>query len=411
VISSSDRYHPKLTRCSLVYYNSGDKGYIFPVNHSEGFSLGIQEIESFINLHSKVYLLDRKFHSYYMDVRNSVDLNFVRMDQGVDSSKLECDTIVHRDMYDRLGNMPTANEIVPITKHYERCQCLYNKVQSMFDLENDYTNLNRASDAYGWVEKQGIAVDTESLSYAYGLDSTSTFVYRGLSYSYYNMYNTTGRPTNSFNGVNFVAIPKTEKFRHSFVPRNDFLVEFDFDAYHLRLIAKQVGYEFPNNEESVHTQLGRLYFGKEELTEEEYAESKRITFKQLYGGIDEKYRNIPIFEKMGNFIEETWKRYKKGGSILLPTGQTLRRDSEMNKLKLFNYWVQNLETKTNTEKIEKIKTYIEKTSSKLVLIVYDSFLFDYNVQDGKEFLVEIKKILEEDGYKVKHKYSKSYFFD
>ena len=412
VVPSSDRYHPALSRCSLVYYNAGDKGYILPVNHSEGFSLEVARIQSFINSHKKVYLLDKKFHSYYMDIDNAVDLNFIRMDQGVDESKFECDTLVHRDFYIKHGSIPTLNEIIPITKHYQRCECLYNKVQSLFDLENDHHILDRASLAYGWVEKQGIAIDEQKFEERYGLTTKRNFIKSGLVYSYYNMYNTTGRPTNSFNSVNFVAVPKTREFRDCFIPRNNFLVEADQDAYHLRLIAKEVGYEFQNKDQSIHNELGKLYFNKEQLTEEEYYMSKETTFRQLYGGIEDRYKNIPLFLKTGNFIEDIWKRYKKNGSITLPTGILLRRNSEMNKLKLFNYWVQNLETKTNVGKIEDIKVYMNKIKckSKLILITYDAFLFDYSIEDGKEFLIDIKSILEKGNFKIKIKYGKSYYF-
>ena len=346
-----------------------------------------------------------------MDIDNAVDLNFIRMDQGVNESKFECDTLVHRDFYIKYESIPTLNEIIPITKHYQKCECLYNKVQSLFDLENDHRILDRASLAYGWIEKQGIAIDEQKFEERYGLTTKRNFIKSGLVYSYYNMYNTTGRPTNSFNGVNFVAVPKTREFRDCFIPRNNFIVEFDFDAYHLRLIAKQVGYEFPNKEESIHTQLGRLYFSKETLTEEEYNRSKEITFKQLYGGIEDKYKQFPFFSMLEDFISDIWKRYRRDGSLILPTGILLRRNSEMNRLKLFNYWVQNLETKNNTQKIEKLKEYIEGKHSKLVLITYDAFLFDYSVQDDKEFLIKVKSILEEDGFKVKHKYAKTYFFN
>jgi hypothetical protein len=411
VISSSDRYHPVLSRCSLVYYNDGAKGYIFPVNHSEGFSLEVAQIQSFINSHQKVYLLDKKFHSYFLDLQNVVDLNFVRMDQGIEGSKLECSTILHRDFNIRLESTPNVNEIIPISKHYERCECLYNKIQSLIDLENDYTILNRASEAYKWVESQGIAINQEQFQQVYGVENPRSFIKSGLVYSYYNMYNTTGRPTNSYNSVNFVAIPKTHQFRECFIPRHDFLVEFDFDAYHLRLIAKQIKYQFPDPQESIHTQLGRIYFSKQELTEEEYAKSKEMTFKQLYGGIEDRFKNEPFFSQLGDFIDEIWKRYKRDGSIVLPTGIMLRRDTEMTKLKLFNYWVQNLETKVNTHKIERLREVIGEAQSKLILITYDAFLFDYSIQDGKDFLVKVKEILEEGGFKVKHKHAKDYFFN
>ena len=53
---------------------------------------------------------------------------------------------------------------------------------------------------------------------------------------------TTGRPSNSFGTVNFAALPPEK--RKAFIPENDYLVEFDFDAYHLRLIGNLVGFDF-----------------------------------------------------------------------------------------------------------------------------------------------------------------------
>jgi hypothetical protein len=410
VIPSSDRYHPTLSRCSLVYYNDGTKGYIFPINHSEGFSLEIAQIESFINAHKKVYLLDRKFHSYFLNVENSVDVNFIRVDQGIEESKIECDTLLHRD-FNQKYSTGWINEIIPIVKHYEKCEDLYNKIEPLFELEADYSILNKSTDAYKWVETQGIKVDTQKLKDAYKNDNIKYGIKDDMAYTYYNMYNITGRPTNSFNSINFVAIPKTQEFRDCFIPENDFMVEFDFDAYHLRLIAKAVEYEFPNSDTSIHEQLGKFYFEKDQLTEEEYSKSKEITFKQLYGGIEDRYKNIEFFTKLDSFIESLYATYKKQGSIKLPTGKLLRRSEDMNKLKLFNYWVQNLETKVNTEKILDIKDYIEsaKCKTKLILITYDAFLFDYSIQDGKQFLIDIKNIMQKDGYGVKLKRGTSYF--
>ena len=48
IISLSEDAHPSLTSPCVVYYNNFEKGYIFPVNHSEGFSLGWEDIQLFI---------------------------------------------------------------------------------------------------------------------------------------------------------------------------------------------------------------------------------------------------------------------------------------------------------------------------------------------------------------------------
>jgi len=41
--------------------------------------------------------------------------------------------------------------------------------------------------------------------------------------------------------------------------------------------------------------------------------------------------------------------------------------------------------------------FLESYKSKLILYSYDSFLFDFNLDDGVDFLKKIKKIIESNG--------------
>ena len=73
------------------------------------------------------------------------------------------------------------------------------------------------------------------------------------------------------------------------------MVEMDFDAYHLRLIADLLGYKFPDNC-NVHEYFGKQYFGKEQLTKEEYEQAKGVSFQLIYGGIYEEFEQIEYFK-------------------------------------------------------------------------------------------------------------------
>ena len=408
IVTSNDYYHPKLSRASLVYYNNGKKGYVFVINHSEGFSLELKLVEDFLKKHTKIYLLDKKFHSYFLDLPNSIDVQFICLDKNNEYSSFNCDTVVHKDFYIKHPVLPTLNEIIPIAKHYEKCECLYKLVRDYFQLEMDIELQERLTEAYKGVEESGIKVDLNCFHKTFQFQHPEYSLLGDTIYSYYNLYNLTARPTNSFNGINFLAIPKDQDFRQCFVPKNDFLVEFDFDAYHLRLISKLINFEPPK--ESMHMYLGRAYFHVNELTDEQYKESKTITFKQLYGGIEAQYKHIDFFKHLSEFIDQEWKKYNAHKAAVLPTGRILKKLPGMNKLKLFNYIVQNLETKENIDKILEINKLLSKKKTKLILITYDSFLFDFSQQDGKTILKKIKEILEKNNMVVKHKYGTNYAF-
>jgi len=407
-ISGNDNCHPTLSSLSLIYYNDFKKGYIFVVNHSEGFHLELNPIQTFINSHKKVYVLDKKFHSYFLNLDNCIDLQFVNMNQSGKFEEFDCNTVLHRDFYQRYPDDPNLNQIIPISKHYQKCECLLDKLQHLLELETDIEMEGRLVNAYKQVEANGIAIDQELFDKVYTTNIKHFSIKNGLIYGSYNLYNVTGRPTNAFNGINFLAIQKDKDHRQCFLPTNDLLVEFDFDSYHLRLIAKLTGYVW--DEKPPHIILGKQYFNTEDLSEAQYKKAKEITFKQLYGGIEEKYKEIPFFATLNSYIETEWKKYSTFGAVVLPTGRTIKKTQGLNKLQLFNYIVQNMETKENVEKIEKLLEYLKDKRTDLILITYDSFLFDFSAQDGKQTLIDIKNILQQGDMIVKHKYSKDYSF-
>ena len=63
--------------------------------------------------------------------------------------------------------------------------------------------------------------------------------------------------------------------------------------------------------------------------------------------------------------------------------------------KLFNYYIQATETYTNVEKINEIQDYLEDKKTKLVLYIYDAFIFDFAKEDGKQTLIDIENMLSE----------------
>jgi hypothetical protein len=229
----------------------------------------------------------------------------------------------------------------------------------------------------------------------------------GIKYTEYNLYTSTGRPSNRFGGINFAALNKKDGSREQFVSRfggDGVLVEMDFDAYHLRLIADKVNYEFPRG--SVHEHMAQFYGV-------DYEEAKKLSFQYLYGYIPQEVTEVnPYFEKVSEYISQLWYEFKDREFI--ESDIYMRKIfksnlNDMNANKLFNYTIQLMETENNMRVLNNLIPQIKEYDSKLVLYSYDSFLFDFNMKDGLGYLKKVKDVLEQEGkYPVKVSWGLNY---
>ena len=301
-------------------------------------------------------------------------------------------------------NVKKLNEIIPISKHKEYCDEVCNRINEFLTkdlgklMKDDSWFLNEGGieplQAFSNIEKQGIKV-TDDVCDIFDI-RVKKHISDGKLYSQYNLLTTTGRPSNSFGTVNFAALTKEQ--RKAFVPENDSLVEFDFDAYHLRLIGNLVNYDF--GEESVHEHFAKIYNC-------EYDEAKQKTFQILYGGIRDEHRHLSqFFNKTYVYINKKWNEINTHNLVhtdIYRRKLLFENYEDLNRNKLFNYLIQAYETECNIKKILDIQEYLLGKSydtkvkkTKLVLYGYDSFLFDFSNEDGVETLRQIKKILEND---------------
>jgi len=223
------------------------------------------------------------------------------------------------------------------------------------------------------------------------IEQNGLYTEKGYEYTKYNVFTTTGRPANSNNGINYAALNKDDGTREKYISRfeNGKLIEFDYDAYHLRLIANLIGTVQP--EGSFHRYLGKLYFDSDTLTKEQYSESKKISFQILYGGIPKEFMRIDYFNKTSSYISKLWDIYNSKGYIETPI---LKRKlykknlDNMNPQKLFNYMIQAYETEMNSQALKNILDLLDNYSSKMILYVYDAFVFDIDPDEK----ILIKKI-------------------
>ena len=229
------------------------------------------------------------------------------------------------------------------------------------------------------------------------IEQNGLWTEKGFEYTKYNLFTTTGRPANSNNGINYAALNKDDGTRSKYISRHPggIIAEFDFDAYHLRLIAELLGIKQP--EGSFHRYLGKLYFDTDTLTDEQYNDSKKISFQILYGGIPKEFLHIEYFQKTNDYIFRLWDIYISKGYIETPILKRRfykRNFKDMNPQKLFNYFIQAYETERNSKILKNVLGLLDNKFSKMVLYIYDAFIFDISSDDGKQILKEIQNLME-----------------
>jgi hypothetical protein len=223
--------------------------------------------------------------------------------------------------YNKFQNFSNINQLIPIGKLYESCEKVYDQVKHVinFELPNGFDFYNKtATNVFFLLEQSGIGVYYDAYKQMFTPRNPLFNTVDNTVLTSYNLYNVTSRPTNAFNSANFAAIPKSIEHRKCFVPKGDYFVELDFDGYHLRLLCDQIDYQL--TDDSAHKQLAKLYFEKEEITEEEYNEAKQINFHAIYGKIPDKWAFLEIFNKIDTFIKELWRRYENDQEIISQTG-------------------------------------------------------------------------------------------
>jgi hypothetical protein len=377
----------KLIDCNL--------DYLLTFDHSESLNLSI-EYMSKLNIDNKKYVFDKKgmYHIYPFD--NLIDVNLMHYMRT--NAPLEIDhltTTAHQFFHIKFYKLPGLNKLIPLQKHLEYCRMLTDELVRFID--DTYYNA-----FYNELVMNNLIA----------LESPGLISDEGKQYTNYNIYTTTGRASNRFGGVNFSAMNKKDDTRDKYISRFEggYLVDLDYTANHLVIIADLIDYEFPKDM-SPHEYLGRMYYDSDELTEEQYTDSKKITFRLLYGGIDKEFEKIEFFEKVNMYIRSLWKSYKKRGYIESPISKKrieAKNLDKMNSQKLFNYMLQLVEFEEMQDTFEELIEYLKSKQTEFILYLYDSMLFDFNPDDGIETLFDIKRILEFGNKSMSVKMGKSY---
>ena len=363
ILTSLDK-HSIHTRVSALIISDGTLDLF--INYHNIDATKIDEKVEFHNF-KEVYIVGMKdflYHYHFLPNMYDLEMSLFWQAKNFDVDEKPIYTIFRR------RQAPKANDLIPIWKHYEQ-------FQDWKKIFGD-SKISKFSQLYpkslGWVEKNGL------------------YTNMGYEYTRYNPLTMTSRPSNTFKGTNYAALKKDDGVRSRFISRfeNGKLYQLDFDGYHIRLIAKLIGVDIPLDKKA-HEWLANQY-GKD------LSEAKSITFRQLYGGVEDEYYHIPFFKKTSDYINSMWLDFLRNREVVTPILQRkIKFDENLNKNKLFNYILQALETERNILIIDKLSKINLKQKSVPILYTYDSILFDVD-ENEDNYIREVKRIMEKDGF-------------
>lgn len=398
--------HVSVNRISCIYvYMEDDYETIIPFHHSEQITSFSEHLTRFLDL-DDIFIHDKKQWLISGGKNTTRDVKTLWWyTYGEAYEETHYHTAAHQFYWRRHTQLKHVNAVVPLQQHYAMCQKIRQYAWPMIvnsKLTDSYLSFNaRYPKTFAAIERSGLAVNDQF--------PQAELITANRVYTNYHYHTVTGRPSNAFRGFNFAAMNKEDGTRDAFCSRHGALVEMDFDAYHVRLIARLIKYPLPDS--SVHEYFGRFYFDTDTLTPEQYEQSKQITFRLLYGGIDKEFLQIPYFRQVNDLIHKLWTDYKQQGYITTPIEHrpiTMDGVERVTANKLFNYYLQALETEVSVRKMEQVVEYLKDKQTKLVMYTYDSMLFDAEMSEVKQVVPELKRIVEQGSFPVKLKYGTTY---
>ena len=393
LIPYSNIEHPTQNEiCAIyIYPLNSTKGYMIPISHSETLNIDLNAVKHILDGLNNIYVRDKKEFLHYLIFKKLFDRTLKAPTYIPEYTK------THSYFYSKYGDKKDINRIIPIVKHYEYCENLYNNLKARINEPiNEFYN-NKATVVFNAMERGGIRVDKPKFeSHFHPID-------RKFTYTQYNFKTTTTRPSNKFGGVNYAALNKENGCRESFIPNNDKFIELDISAYHPTLLGLLVGYTFDDSD--IHESFAKMYGVS-------YKQSKEITFKQLYGGIFQQFKNLEFFKKVQVYVDDLWEKFNREGLIICPVSKHIYKKEDLEEMKpqkLLNYVLQNLETAMNIRILWEIFRSLKGRKTKLVLYTYDSFLFDFDSSE-KDLIEDIKQIINNNKLQIKESYGSTYNF-
>tara|TARA_Y100000593_G_C4306148_1_gene335843 strand:- start:230 stop:1411 length:1182 start_codon:yes stop_codon:yes gene_type:complete len=195
------------------------------------------------------------------------------------------------------------------------------------------------------------------------------------AYINYNMYGTiTGRL--STYSSSFPILTLNKEYRRILEPTNDLFLEFDYNAFELRVLLALCGKQQPS--EDIHDWNIQNVF-KGSLTRDN---AKKRIFAWLYNpdscdhSLDDYYEKNKILKESynGEYVETIFKR-----------------KIQSDNFHALNYLIQSTASDLFLEQVYKVFRLLKNKKSYVAMLIHDSMIVDFSKQDY-ELLEEIKKL-------------------
>lgn len=389
---------------AFIYeFNSGEKHYYNFAHSDLAVNSSFEEFKKEIENNSYiVYVKNKKTYKYWIDC-NLIDVNifgFIKNNEILDETSSTCKDFIQSSY----RNIKDFNLIVPFVTHQECFDAEVQQIEDLSDKEIDtycFKFFNEViTDTLYEVEKTGLKIDTDSFKQHF-----KARTYDGYVYTNYNIYNPTGRPSNSHDGVNYVALKKDDGCRASFVSRYEeggHLMMVDFTGFHPYIVANLIDYKVPESE-TIYEHLAKQYYNIDSVAPELLIKAKKLTMVNLYGQINDVYINIDYFKKTEELKNKYWNQFITKGYVNTPIYKrkiTDKHIADPNKNKLFAYIIQAAETEYGMDRLQACLKFTAGKQILPILYNYDAILFDVGNVDQSE-ITDLIEIIKNKRFKVK----------
>ena len=406
----------------LIYFN--DDVYVIGVKQNS--------IDCLFNINDVIKFITSINDRYKLIIRNSnVILKYFNDVEMIDRI-LDYDCYIHY-----LNNTFTLNKIkdffVDVNKEINHIHRLHSNIT--YDTLYSILNINKLIDLsinmydliVEYISKNDIPKThvnmfdkcVSNFNYLNKLTVNGIFDKNEIKSIQYHINSISKRPT-LIGGNNYLGMNKSSGVRKDITSRyeNGYIVEIDFQSYHLQLIDRFLNLfndeklELTKNNIDINSfnymnEVSKIVFNKEIESKEDRDLVKQQIFYLLYNNINH-IDNVKI-NKLNEFKDKLKSYYDKNKRIKsIKSKGYIYFDDTINYNKLINYLIQDLESNTNFEILRDM--YIKFNMSNkydLILYIYDSFIFD--IKDDlklSEFIDEISEVLN--GYIYRIKIGKDY---